>query len=71
MALLSPTYLETMTYGQPNWHSILNKNFQIVNWYLTKLERMQDVSATIKEDNCTLAYNSTRQQYCSARIVRL
>jgi hypothetical protein len=44
MSKLNPTQLELHAYNQPNWHKIVDRNFEIVNWYLQKLERMTDVS---------------------------
>jgi hypothetical protein len=42
MSILSPSDLETLDYGQPNWPHIMTSNFQKVNWRLQKVERLLD-----------------------------
>ena len=37
MAILSPSNLETISYGQQGWSYILTTNLQLLNTYMTKL----------------------------------
>ena len=43
MTILTDSGLETVTYSQPLWQMIMNKNFQMLNNTLLKINALLDV----------------------------
>ena len=44
MSILTPSALETLDYGQKNWHHVVNKNVDVVDYRLQKIERLLDIA---------------------------
>jgi hypothetical protein len=58
MTILSPTNLETATYNAPGWSHIFNKNIDLLNQRLLKIEAMGDVDHTYTPpDNGVLTWH--------------
>jgi hypothetical protein len=61
---LSPSGLERITYQQPGWHHVVNRNFGLINYRLQKVERLLDVNTTSGlQDGSVLGWNASAQQW--------
>lgn len=56
MPILSPTNLETATYGTVGWNAIYSSNFQKINDYFTKIQDTWSGLSSADNDK-VLAYN--------------
>ena len=50
MARLTPTGLETITYGQQGWNAVITANMQRLNTWLGKLLPLMDTRARVTGD---------------------
>jgi hypothetical protein len=63
MTILSPTNLETINYGQADWWAIYNKNVELLNEDLLKLQALQDVKVDKLKDNSFLYWDSSASKW--------
>lgn len=59
MTILSPSGLETDTYDQPGWTSIMNKNIDMLNRLLLKIQALGDVDVDNLRDGGILTWDSS------------
>jgi len=60
---LSPTTLENLSYKQPGWNYILDRNMQIINFYLSALDNLLDVDTTGIRNGAVLGWNTTTTKW--------
>jgi len=58
MTILS-TGLETFDYSAPGWNHIYNRNMELLDAELLKLNALHDVDTSALADGAVLLYNST------------
>ena len=68
MAKLSPTQLETFTYGAPGWVHVYNANIERLNDLLLKLGALQDVDMSNAKDGAILRWNEAGQKWVLAEL---
>lgn len=59
MTILSPSNLETDDYLQTGWHALHNKNIDLLNRLLLKIQALADVDTTSMPDGGILTWNAT------------
>lgn len=57
MAVLSPTSLETVSYGQQGWNAVVTANMQKLNTYFTKFAPLWNPASNLAH-NALLRYNA-------------
>lgn len=70
MSILSPSQLETLDYRSILWETIVNKNFDIIDYKLQKIDRLLDVDASPgkKRTGVVLMWNGTK--FVPAKVTR-
>lgn len=63
MALLTETQLETHTYNVPGWVYVYNKNIDLLNYHLLKVQSLLDVKTNNLEDKSILVWNDTTSKW--------
>jgi len=63
MAKLTPSGLETITYGQANWDKIMTANDQRINYILQRVERLLDIDVSGRQDGQVLIYRAVDQKF--------
>jgi hypothetical protein len=68
---LSPSGLEKILYSAHEWHSILNRNFGIINWILSSLHNLLDVKASNSalSDHAVLTWDSTLSKWVPKKYI--
>ena len=59
MTILSPTNLETADYGLPGWVHIFNKNIDLLNSVILKVNQLVDVNADYLPDGGVLTWDAS------------
>lgn len=62
MAILEPTKLEDVAYGQQGWNGVLNANMQKLNTYLTRFRVVWDTTQA-PADKALLRYNAAAKTW--------
>ena len=61
---LSPSGLERITYQQQHWHSVVNRNADVIDYRLQKLERLLDVDTSAGlADGCVLGWHAVSSRW--------
>lgn len=61
---LSPSGLEKITYKQPGWNHVMNRDFGIINYRLQKVGRLLDVDLAVPPVNgSVLGWNATASKW--------
>jgi hypothetical protein len=60
---LTPTNLERLTYKQPGWNYILDRNMEIINFHLTAIGNLLDVDTTGIRHNAVLGWKTTTSKW--------
>jgi hypothetical protein len=60
---LTPTNLERLTYKQPGWNYILDRNMEIINFHLTAIGNLLDVDTTGIRHNSVLGWKTTASKW--------
>jgi len=63
MTIKSPSNLESLDYGQPDWIHIYNANVDRLNTLLLKIQALQDVKIDKLEDDALLMWDSSQSKY--------
>lgn len=63
MTILSPSGLETDTYDQAGWHAIMNKNFDMLNRFLLKVQALGDIDTDNLRDGAILTWDNIAQKW--------
>ena len=63
MTILSPTNLETDTYDQPGWVYLYNKNIDLLNRVLLKIQGLVDVDVSQLPDNGVLTWDASASKW--------
>lgn len=63
MTILSPSGLETFSYGAPGWNHIYNRCMDLLENELLKLNALQDVNVSGLTDEDVLIYNSAEGKW--------
>ena len=58
MTILTDTNLETHDYAVPGWVHIYNKNIELLNYRLLKIQELLDVDTTGLKDKSILVWHS-------------
>jgi hypothetical protein len=58
MTILNPTQIETADYGVPGWVHIFNKNFDLLNSVLLKVNALGDVDTSYLPEDGILTWNA-------------
>ena len=58
MTINSDTKLESADYGVPGWVHIYNKNIDLMNYALLKVQALLDVKTSNLEDKSILVWNA-------------
>jgi hypothetical protein len=60
---LTPTNLERLTYKQPGWNYILDRNMEVINFHLTAIGNLLDVDTTGIRHNSVLGWKTTASKW--------
>jgi len=63
MTVLSPSGLETDTYNQADWWALYNRNVELLNAVLLKIQALQDVKTDKLKDNSFLYWDSAKSKW--------
>lgn len=63
MTILSPTGLETDTYDMTGWNYIWNKNVDMLNRALLKINALQDVDITNLQHGAMLTWDDANSKW--------
>lgn len=63
MTVLSPSGLETFNYGAPGWNHIYNRNMDLLENELLKLNALQDVDVTGLTDEDVLIWVASESKW--------
>lgn len=58
MTVLSPTGLETDDYNQADWWAIYNRNVELLNAALLKVQALQDIKVDKLKDGAFIYWDS-------------
>jgi hypothetical protein len=59
MTILNPTQIETADYGVPGWSHIFNKNIDLINSILLKIDQLVDVNVGYLPDGGVLVWDAS------------
>jgi hypothetical protein len=59
MTILNPTQIETADYGVPGWVHIFNKNFDLLNSVLLRIDQLVDVNDDYLPDDAVLVWDAS------------
>lgn len=62
MAILNPTKLEEISYGEQGWNAILTSNMQKLNDYLAKFEPLWNPAGSLA-NTALIRYNATTKKW--------
>jgi len=63
MTILSPSGLETDDYSQANWWAIYNRNVELLNAVLIKLQGLGDVKVDKLKDDSFLFWDDANSKW--------
>lgn len=63
MTILTDTDLETADYKQPGWVAVYNKDIDLLNARLLKIQSLLDVDTTGLQDGAVLVWNSAQSRW--------
>ena len=63
MTIDSQTKLETFDYGTPGWVHVYNKNIDLLNFVLLKINGLRDVDISNLENGSILTWDQTNQKW--------
>lgn len=63
MTVLSPTGLETDDYSQANWWALYNRNVELLNAELLKIQALQDVKVDKLKNNNFIYWDSSLSKW--------
>jgi len=63
MTIDAETKLETHDYAVPGWVHIYNKNVDLLNYVLLKIQALVDVKTNNLEDKSILVWNATTSKW--------
>jgi hypothetical protein len=55
--------LETDDYGQQQWQALYNRNMELLNGELLKVQSLSDVSIEKLPDNCFLVWDASKARW--------
>lgn len=68
MAINGDTLLETHTYNVPGWVHVYNKNIDLLNYRLLKVNALLDVKTDNLEDKSILVWNATTSKWACRKF---
>lgn len=63
MTILSPSGLETFDYGAPGWNHVYNRDMDLLEHELLKLNALQDVDVNGLKDEDVLIWSTSASKW--------